>query len=704
MQLAVEHETDPDEINRICQEQFIWCGHSGLNLQPQDYCFIVDLAFSIDNIVLWSHFFERHQSHLEKEKRGPNQLRRSMRVHASQKPAFMQEWARKNRETKSLECKQRRRKLRSKRRNERRNKRQAKIHKANIKFFRENRKLVENGNHRNSLVYFAKLVLLKPSQIEAKVGDVSLVSNALRNSFEFIGPEVPSLQKMAQLHCKSKYSYVSNVLYAACLETIRSAGTLDSVNLRLLSVLRTNIDMPYEAVSVKERTELKVEVERLLFPTSEEVEKFIREYIEPQLNTIGCNHPQVHWLKSEEPFKLFQKTLPVEWLRRFHKLPLHALDKLFELAAEFGRRKELEEIISTRCMEIMSDYPDCTDDSEIEKVRTFWLVRAFYFLPEMRNDYWDWLKADKNTVLKLNERSGGMYGNSYQYWPVFSAQKVEAILNGFIDVWPSVELSGSWGSESPAGEKAYRFLSGVIWKIGEDNPDNSLPVLDRLITDTRFAEFVQSLRSIRTTAVREKTLRDFEAPSPKGIVALLDKGEVATVEGLRALLLQELHDYQADLCGSDTTSKDIFYEKGERLGEVPATKRIADRMKLRLESKGITIILEHQLKDSYRCDFTCTKTIGGQRRLLVIEVKGQWHRELYTAASGQLHERYSIDPDAEQQGIYLVLWFGVTEKVAGKRNTELQNAQDLKKNIENTMPNELRGLIDVFVLDLSRVI
>jgi hypothetical protein len=94
--------------------------------------------------------------------------------------------------------------------------------------------------------------------------------------------------------------------------------------------------------------------------------------------------------------------------------------------------------------------------------------------------------------------------------------------------------------------------------------------------------------------------------------------------------------------------------------------------------------------------------IGGKKRLLVTEVKGQWHRELYTAASEQLHARYAIHPDAEQQGIYLVIWFGADEKVAERKNHGIDSAQLLKSNIEAKLPAELTGLIDVFVLDVSK--
>lgn len=108
------------------------------------------------------------------------------------------------------------------------------------------------------------------------------------------------------------------------------------------------------------------------------------------------------------------------------------------------------------------------------------------------------------------------------------------------------------------------------------------------------------------------------------------------------------------------------------------------------------------MKGQNRSDFTASKLIGGRRRLLVTEVKGQWHRELYSAASAQLYDRYSIHPDAEQQGIFLVIWFGESETVAGRKTHGIKTAQELKIGIEAVLPADLRGLIDVFVLDVSR--
>lgn len=55
----------------------------------------------------------------------------------------------------------------------------------------------------------------------------------------------------------------------------------------------------------------------------------------------------------------------------------------------------------------------------------------------------------------------------------------------------------------------------------------------------------------------------------------------------------------------------------------------------------------------------------------------------------------------EQQGIYLVIWFGGDEMVA-KKNTTLNSASELKASINETLLPDLVGLIYVFALDVSK--
>ncbi|MES9898555.1 MAG: hypothetical protein ABW148_05980 [Sedimenticola sp.] len=694
--------TDSDEILKARLDKFDWHSHSGLNFRADDYKFVVDLAFETDNLILWVSFIARHQYYRSKEEQGPNDLRRHMREQALEKPLFMREWAKIDRATAQYEQRNRVSRVRHTRRMERRRRKQDKIRAANIQYVQDNQELVEGGRHWGTLTRFAKLVLNNPDKIEHEFGDEALVRNALRNCLDFITPHIPDLLKLAELQCASQYQHSETILYAACLEIMRAKGNLESVSLKLLEALRTHIHMGYREVSKEERDVLKREIDRLVFTDAASAENFLRQYLEPQLAQSECNHPELWLLRNDEVFSHLRSALSIEWLRRFPELAFYPLDTLFEIAAQYGDRDDLKEIIAERCEELMSDWPNLTENEGIKQKRTFWLVRAWYFLDGAPEAYWDWLKADRNTVLVLYERSGQISRGDHTYWPKFTSSKVEAILDGFIDKWPKVDLPSHWGTGSPKEENAYRFLTEVIWSINSDDPDDAIPVLDRLLSESRFADLHNDLKSIHASQVRKKALKDFEPPTPQEITNRLDCDAVVTVEGLRQLVIQELEDFQKAIDGGEFNSADRFYEKGERLGEVRSTEIIAERLNLRLEPQGISVTPEHQLKAAKRSDFTVAKMIGGKRRLLVTEVKGQWHGELYTAASTQLHERYSIHPDAEQQGIFLVIWFGADEKVAGRKRHRIGSAQELQSSIKASLPQELTGHIDVFVLDVSR--
>jgi len=695
--------TDRNEIFNTKVEKFDGHlhSHSGLHLWRNDYKFILNLAFKIDNVDLWASFLTSHQRYRNKVEQGPDDLRTQMRQHALSKPAFMREWARYNNAMQLSAQEHQVWKFRHSRSRKRHDRKQQEIHAKNIKFVNENRDIIERGRHWDCLVRFAELVLMNPEKIESNFGDEKLVRAALRNCLDFINPEVPTLHELAALQCKSKCRHSVMILYAACLEILREEGNLECVNMELLTALRTNIHMMYDSVSKEERDALQTEIDRLIFADSENAEKYLRHYLEPQL-AQPCPHPEIWMLSGEEVFRHLRARLSIEWLRRFTNLSFNSIDTLFEIAAQYGDRNDLKEIIAERCSEIISGWPNPTEDEDFERKRIFWLVREFYFLESIKATYWAWLKSNKDNLLHFYERSGRMNRSEHRAWPELTSIKVEAILDAFFEQWPRVELSSHWGSDSPKEEKAYRFLTDLIWSLESDIPDNAIPVLDRLLTDPRFTSQHKGLQSVYAGQLRKKALRDFEPPTPDEIVQHLDCDSVVTVESLRQLVLQELHDFQKAIDGGEFNSADRFYEKNKHLDEIKSTEIIAERLNLRLEPQDISITPEHQLKGQNRSDFTASKLIRGKRRLLVTEVKGQWHRDLYSAASAQLYDRYSIHPDAEQQGIFLVIWFGESETVAGRKLHDIETAQELKVSIEAVLPVALRGLIDVFVLDVSR--
>lgn len=699
-----------DKANEISWGFFNFNIHSGLYLKQIDYYFIVDYFIEINSLTLWENFVPTHYFYNKEKNEINSNLRAYVRKIVKDHPSFLKIWIMKNKKANKLyndtKFKARRRRYKTIKKDE------ELIRKKNIEYIQNNRKSIEAGNDWSCLVRFAKSILNEPSKIVYEFGDENIVKNAIKNCIPKLDSYIPTLQELAEAQCCSDYYKCEEVLYAACLQIFREKRHLNDVETKYLQVLRTGLSMRYQAISEEEHNALTDEVDRILFADSNTRLKFLENYIEPQVALAECKNAQVSWLNFNEIFHEFRSTLPLKWLNNYSNISKEVASELFDLSLKFGSLDELKELISLRCSELYKLLTLNTEDEEAIKPKViFWFIRGFFFLEDsVAAPYWDYLKKLDQTIFLINDKTSGFnFGNSY-IWLQLSSTKIWWILDSFIERWPKVNLPSSWGNMDPPGEIAYRFLTNIIWSFEKEVSDNSLLLVNRIIEDSRFNNMHLDFKSIRSTLIRRLSLLNYKAPAPEVIVNFLDNNQIATVENLRALIIDELKLFQDDLNGSETTSKNIFYNlqfKGnvkvgyKRLGEVEATLRVADRLRLKLASHSIVVTPEHQLQNSNRCDITFSKVIDNQRRLLVLESKGQWHPELYEAASKQLFQKYSIHPEAEQQGIYFILWFGPDEKVANLTNHGINSAQELKNILESKLPIALKGLIDIFVLDVS---
>lgn len=245
-------------------------------------------------------------------------------------------------------------------------------------------------------------------------------------------------------------------------------------------------------------------------------------------------------------------------------------------------------------------------------------------------------------------------------------------------------------------------MTEIVWRIGQDLPENALPVIERLLADARFGGFAEALLTLRAETSKKLALSGFIAPSPREIIAMLDTSGIASVEDLRAFAVEELAWLQGWLKTSETDPLASYYRSGNHVDENTARNRVVDALNGRMTNMNMPVAIEHQMANSNRSDITISAMIEGSRRLLVVEAKGQWHPELYTAAATQLHARYASHQDAESQGIYLVFWFGPETKVASRAGHGIATADQLRERIVSAMPPELHGRIDVVVLDLAK--
>lgn len=700
IKLAFESLYNIKEIDRM--KNLFKSGHSGLNIQDIDLQYIIDFAFQTNNFELWRCFIPKPGFGNRQKK--TDLLRRHMREQAKLNPEFLKIWHKESINQKQFNKKNKRNY--TIRHNRRYNKKQNNIYAENIKYIQENKQLIESGKHWNFLYHFSYTSLQEPEKIIEKYGDEQLVRNALYNCFNFIEPHIPSLSDLAKI---KKHLDVEIILYAHCLEVFKRKNSLKSISKNALKILYTNLNVNCLGMNENDKELLKEEVEKILFDDQDKIKQFLIEYVEPQLAYHDHkNIEEVAWLKYE-PFNLFQKELSLEWLEKYPNLKFKELKELLPIAAQFGDIERLKQLVHQRCKNLLNSNSIQHNKEENEiQIQNFWFIHAFYLLDTDYEPYWEKFTENLESIFVLDNHLGSF--GDYRKWLRLSAQKVELILNRFFDKYPEVELPNTYGSDSPSNEKAYRFLRNIIFLLGGHQDDSLLPVINRLLNNPTYQRLHLDLKSIRFEYIKKSKIQNFKAPKPEQIVNLLEQNEIISVENLRAVILEELQFYQDDLNGHDITSKDIFYvfqKNGNKLeiknhvDENTASQYIAERLRLRLENRQVIIQRENYMKNDKRCDIVCLKLIGEKRKILPIEVKGQWHSEIYSAFENQLERLYTIHPDSDGQGIYLVLWFGSDKKVAEIKKHGINSAEELYFNIQEKMSEELKNRIDIFVLDLS---
>jgi hypothetical protein len=93
---------------------------------------------------------------------------------------------------------------------------------------------------------------------------------------------------------------------------------------------------------------------------------------------------------------------------------------------------------------------------------------------------------------------------------------------------------------------------------------------------------------------------------------------------------------------------------------------------------------------------------------LPVEIKGQWHADVWTAADSQLDRLYTADYAAERRGIYLVLWFGrqvpksKLPRSSGRGKRAPTSPEELRTKLIASSRAAQEGRVAVVVLDLER--
>jgi len=440
-----------------------------------------------------------------------------------------------------------------------------------------------------------------------------------------------------------------------------------------------------------ERDALRAALEVEIIPNPETRQAFARLWIEPALG-LGKEHVAGLYKLAHDPdWQATGLALGAEWLTRFPNIPESVEAELVDCLSNGGGLEALRSVAIARAETVFD-----SDDHLLSWLAIDILVRFEDVRPDLakvgaNHPHFIWFIRNRVQF----ERRGGML-------PLTVAQ-AEWIIAEFREHWPYAVLNGT-GSGNTNGYDATDFLRSLISRIADDTSIDATEAMARLGAGQRDS-YTDLIRHMAAEQRQKRAEEKFSALSPNDLSSLLDDGPPANIEDLRALVCEELAVAQCKLIGDDLDSVVEFWtDEGIPRDENRCRDRLAGIIGPELVRYDIQRITEADMPQTKRADLAFAR--GTMQ--LPVEVKGQWHGEVWDAATGQLDVQYLIDWRSEQRGVYCVLWFGDVPAASRRRLKAHPDglaapttADAMRTMLIQRIPEARRAFIDVVVIDLS---
>ena len=408
-----------------------------------------------------------------------------------------------------------------------------------------------------------------------------------------------------------------------------------------------------------------------------------KRFIEPQLNAGNEYVDGLHSLMTDIDTSEIAYELASEWLVKFPRLSIESERSLLTRLIHSEKYSDIKLFLSKApevrverqkwdrhaIQLIINSEDDINDFDESVDIGLIWSFRHFLHL-----------NSDINKKVEL----------------------IKWLISTFRLLWPLTDRpSGVTGGRNNSWD-ATQFISALITALGSDLSNESIKALKFLREESEdgYSYWIKSVIAEQRQRLVEQA---YKSPNLQTINAITQDTVPVSIADLQAYMIEELNVVQSKVKADDAESWKGFYDdQNAPYGE----ERCRDHLLglLRQSLNEIELAPEAHVAADKRVDITCSA--GGLR--LPIEIKGQWHPDLWTSADKQLDALYASDWRAHAHGIYLIFWFGLSQS----KNKKLKNppekkeapktAEALRKMLIESSVAAKEGRIDVFVLDVER--
>ncbi len=563
---------------------------------------------------------------------------------------------------------------------------------------------IERGDHLGwlydiAMAYLGQLRGINGETPEQRVADlvgrenVQVALNGLAAAFG--RGDLPTIESTVRTSTEGKMHKLEYVICAGIVDRHRRNGRIDDIS---RSALEAGLSSNFCHDTLRKFKDAAEAIERAVLRTDLEIESFARRFFEPQI-AAGLRHVRgLHHFISDERFALCAGRLAVEWLENFPNAPVPLQSELFEAALLFGDRGALIGLVQSRCRQIGEVDRNLVEGTIEPAYRAIWVPAAFLLdFGAHGQQIAAFADEGKERLWSFREIAGGNVGGypvkRTRRWPNLDVTQCMLVIEKFAPQWPRCNFPRS-GSGDTNPWNAEQFLASCMRIIESNDEPEASAALDALIGNPQLSEYHQYLRHLRAGWRKRQRDRDMRPPNFAAVQSLLKGGAPRTVPDLRAKMIDELERLQSDIRDGDTMGWRQFWNGAKPRAENDCRDHILDRLRPRFDMIDIALRREGSMPDDNRVDIVASLLLDGKKNDLPVEVKGQWHSDLWMAAVEQLEERYARYVHARGHGVYLVLWFGnVANKNLPARSdsrAKPKTSKALREMLDNDLPKDLK--------------
>jgi len=512
--------------------------------------------------------------------------------------------------------------------------------------------------------------------------DIAAAASSGFEAYLVDGPSTPTADELAASFAQSRWWDSVLIIVVALAERVRQGASLADVSddrllTALFELMRTSFKQDATIDSLEEAVETEVKARRL-WPSA------MRRYYEPQLAARLTHISGLYSLMRGQDVDLANQ-LAAEWLTRFPQIAAEVEEELVDRLIRSDHSTELRALLPQRL------------DLDNERRRRNWL--AIGLIAEFNKTAAELTghTLSPELIWAVRDRSGGE-GPSVP----LKANQLEWLITRFRALWPVVHRpdEATWGNTN--GWDASDYVNSLIKRLGND-PSAAAAQAIRRLRDAPEDGYLDTIRTVAAEQARLRVETSYAPPTLEAIVAITRDVAPVTIPDLQEFMLEELDVVQRMVFSDDVESWRGFYDDRH----IPHNEEwCRDHLLLLLRQtcRDVTLTPEVHVGGDKEVDIGCA--VGRLR--MPIEIKCQWHRDLWHAADSQLDKLYSQDWSAEGYGIYLVLWFGHQDdpskrlRTPGRERAIPTSPRDLQQMLASSSQAALDGRVAVVVMDLSR--